>query len=51
MPYLRVQKTQNIKKLKFNEKQNDSKNNPPRNEVPSLSPINPVPFCEKSHAS
>lgn len=36
------------------EKQNDSKNKPPRNEVPkppSLSPINPVPFCEKSHAS
>lgn len=29
MPYLREQKTQNIKKLKFNEKQNDSKNKPP----------------------
>lgn len=28
MPYLREQKTQNIKKLKFNEKQNDSKNKP-----------------------
>lgn len=51
MPYLREQKTQNIKKLKFNGKQNDSKNKPPRNEAPSLSPINPVPFCEKSHAS
>lgn len=55
MPYLRERQTQNIKKLKFNEKQNDSKNNPPpRNEAlkpPSLSPINPVPFCEKSHAS
>ncbi len=36
------------------EKQNDNKNKPPRNEAPkppSLSPINPVPFCEKSHAS
>lgn len=54
MPYLRDRQTQNIKKLKFNEKQNDSKNNPPRNEALktlSLSPINPVPFCEKSHAS
>ncbi|ACD48561.1 hypothetical protein HPSH_05775 [Helicobacter pylori Shi470] len=29
MPYLREQKTQNIKKLKFNEKQNDSKNKTP----------------------
>ncbi len=29
MPYLREQKTQNTKKLKFNEKQNDSKNKPP----------------------
>ncbi len=54
MPYLRERQTQNTKKLKFNEKQNDSKNNPPRNEALktlSLSPINPVPFCEKSHAS
>lgn len=54
MPYLKERQTQNIKKLKFNEKQNESKNNPPRNEAlkpPSLSPINPVPFCEKSHAS
>ncbi len=54
MPYLRERQTQDIKKLKFNGKQNDNKNNPPRNEAlktPSLSPINPVPFCEKSHAS
>ncbi len=54
MPYLRKRQTQNIKKLKSNEKQNDSKNNPPGNEALktlSLSPINPVPFCEKSHAS
>ncbi len=51
MPYLRDRQIQNTKKLKFNEKQNDSKNKPPRNEAPSLSPINPVPFCEKSHAS
>lgn len=54
MPYLREQKTQNIKKLKFNEKQDNGKNNPPRNEAlkPLIpSPINLVPFCEKSHAS
>ncbi|ASM63466.1 hypothetical protein CGC32_01920 [Helicobacter pylori] len=28
-PYLRERQTQNMKKLKFNEKQNDSKNKPP----------------------
>lgn len=56
-PYLKERQTHfktYIKKLNFSEKQNDSENNPPRNEAfkpPSLSPINPVPFCEKSHAN
>lgn len=54
MPYLREQKTQNIKKLKLMKNKTTARINPPRNEALktlSLSPINPVPFYEKSHAS
>lgn len=40
MPYLREQKTQNIKKLKFNGKQNDSKNKPPL----EMKPLNPLAY-------
>lgn len=38
MPYLREQKTQNTKKLKFNEKQDNGKNNPPL----EMKPLNPL---------
>ncbi|WP_272928128.1 hypothetical protein [Helicobacter pylori] len=40
MPYSREQKTQNIKKLKSDEKQNDSKNNPPL----EMKPLNPLAY-------
>lgn len=47
MPYLRERQTQNIKKLKFNEKQNDSKNKPPpRNKALKT----PYPIPNKSCA-
>lgn len=40
MSYLRERQTQNIKKLKFNEKQNDSKNNPPL----EMKPLKPLAY-------
>ncbi len=40
MPYLRERQIQNIKKLKSNEKQNDSKNKPPL----EMKPLNPLAY-------